>query len=234
MPPPRDDSPYRLIVEGPDDQWSIINLLRRHGYDWDDSRILRPFVQAAGGIDELLRPAGLSAAIKTCAKLGIVIDADLSASDRWSRTRTLFKQLGIPIPPIPDPAGVLVEHGKDGGKTLGIWMMPDNANPGILENFIAKLIPVDDGVREHADSSTRTACDLGAPLAHKDHMKGMVHAWLAWQNDPGMPFGSALNAKVLRHDSKEALAFVAWFQRLFATGALHSQRELSPTGSSAQ
>lgn len=46
-----------------------------------------------------------------------------------------------------------------------------------------------------------------------------------------MPFGIALNASILRHDSKEALAFVAWFQRLFATGALAPQQVLGATGS---
>jgi hypothetical protein len=37
MAEPPVSSPYRLFVEGPDDKWSIINLLARHGYDWENS-----------------------------------------------------------------------------------------------------------------------------------------------------------------------------------------------------
>jgi hypothetical protein len=93
--------------------------------------------------------------------------------------------------------------------------MPDNREPGILEDFLAKLVPEGDTCWLHAQQSTTRARELGAPLAGKDLSKGTIHAWLSWQEQPGLPFGQALTRRVLRHDSPDALDFVAWFRRLF-------------------
>lgn len=42
-----------------------------------------------------------------------------------------------------------------------------------------------------------------------------LHTWLAWQERPGIPFGTALEAQVFRHDTEDALRFISWFNRLF-------------------
>jgi hypothetical protein len=105
--------------------------------------------------------------------------------------------------------------GRGKQQRVGVWLMPDNREPGILEHFLAKLIPDGDGCWPHAEAATARARELGAPLAAKDAMKGILYTWLAWREEPGLPFGTALTARVLRHDSAEALAFVAWFNKLF-------------------
>ncbi|KFA91166.1 DUF3226 domain-containing protein, partial [Archangium violaceum] len=87
--------------------------------------------------------------------------------------------------------------------------------PGRVEEFIEKLIPQEDTVWPHAQATTTRAMELGARLSQRDHLKGAIHAWLAWQSDPGLPFGIALKAKVFDHDSPEALRFVAWFKQCF-------------------
>ena len=56
---------------------------------------------------------------------------------------------------------------------------------------------------------------LSGALAQKDQIKGRIHTGLAGQADPGLPFAPALTARILGHDSPEALRFVSWFQRLF-------------------
>jgi hypothetical protein len=97
----------------------------------------------------------------------------------------------------------------------GIWMMPDNLTAGALEDFLQRLVPAGDSCWQHADTSTKQARQLGAPLKENDCTKGAIHAWLAWQDPPGRPFGTALSASILKHDSPEALEFVSWFRRLF-------------------
>ncbi len=42
-----------------------------------------------------------------------------------------------------------------------------------------------------------------------------MHTWLAWQNKPGRPFGTAITARYLDADVPEATAFVAWLEKLF-------------------
>ncbi len=212
MPSPLKSSPYRLLVEGPDDQWSVINLLTRHSYAWDDSSVVRPYVHPTGGINPLLD--SLPVALKTYERLGLVVDADLSIGNRWVSVRTRLVDLGFAVPDAPLAGGLVVERTSD-GKRVGVWLMPDNVSPGILEDFLAKLIPAGDPSWSHAGLSTTTARGLGAPLQAKDQAKGAIHAWLAWREDPGQPFGTAITAHVLGHDSPEALLFVAWFRRMF-------------------
>lgn len=94
--------------------------------------------------------------------------------------------------------------------------MPDKATPGTLENFVSWLVPDGDPCWEHADTTTVEARRLGASCtAWRDHLKSQLHTWLAWQEVPGNPFGTALKARTFRHDSDVALRFVDWFRRLF-------------------
>lgn len=210
---PSTQSPYRLLVEGTDDKNSVIHLLASSGYRWDDDSQPRPFVQDMTGVDCLL--SSLDAHIKTHKWLGVVLDADDDIESRWKQLRDRFRGAGILLPDAPDRGGVVVE--ANGGRIAraGIWLMPDNALTGSLEHFLERLVPTADPVLEHARSATDRAIELGARLAQRQKTKGMLHAWLAWQEDPGIPFGTALKAKLFACDSTEAKAFVAWFRRLF-------------------
>lgn len=42
-----------------------------------------------------------------------------------------------------------------------------------------------------------------------------MHAWLAWQEEPGKPFGIALKAGYFDHQSPAADRFVDWFMQTF-------------------
>jgi hypothetical protein len=217
MPPPPKNSPYRLLVEGPDDQHAVTHLMKRHGFDWDDARLTRPFIESSKGVSELLDSTRRSTDAKSYSRLGLVIDADLKIAQRWAQVQGCFSHLGIQLPDAPEVGGTVVEVQQPGLKLtrLGFWLMPDNQQPGILEDFLSKLVPAGDPCWAYADEVTTQARTLGGRLAEKDHAKGRIHTWLAWQHNPGLPFGTALTAHVLGHDSPEATRFVAWFQRLF-------------------
>jgi hypothetical protein len=211
MAPDR-SSPYRLLVEGRDDKCSIINLLVRHGYDWDS--VPAPFVYDAEGIDSLLE--SLPPALKSHVRVEIVVDADLSLTDRWKSIRAILEANGIAGPRQPDPNGTVIPvTGLARLERVGIWLMPDNKVPGTLEDFLTRLVPAGDPCLPHAETSTQAALTLGAPLRPQNHSKGVIHAWLAWQEKPGQPFGKAINARTFDHETDEACAFVAWFRRLF-------------------
>ncbi|HEX7499224.1 MAG TPA: DUF3226 domain-containing protein [Polyangia bacterium] len=203
----------RLFVEGKDDLHSIINLLQRHGYDWNNSA-LAPFVHDSGGIEPLFEV--LPSALKTYFRVGVVIDADLSPTNRWVRLEAILKASGIALPSSPSRQGLVIPViGQARLERFGIWIMPNNEVAGALEDFLKGLVPEADTCWQHADTSTKQARVIGAPLKENDHAKGAIHTWLAWQDPPGQPFGTALNARILNHDSPEALGFVAWFKRLF-------------------
>jgi len=93
--------------------------------------------------------------------------------------------------------------------------MPDNSSPGTLESFLMGLIPQDDPTWSYAGEVVVEAQKLGARCKPKDRGKSTLHTWLAWQEEPGLPFGTALRAEFFLHDSAVARRFVEWFQRLF-------------------
>ncbi len=42
-----------------------------------------------------------------------------------------------------------------------------------------------------------------------------MRTWLAWQEEPGKPFGTAITARYLDADAPPAKALVDWMRRLF-------------------
>ncbi len=46
-----------------------------------------------------------------------------------------------------------------------------------------------------------------------------MHTWLAWQEEPGKPFGIALKAGYFDHQSPAADHFVDWFMQTFQFAA---------------
>ena len=91
--------------------------------------------------------------------------------------------------------------------------MPDNEEPGILENFLEKLISGDDPCWSHAHEATVRAGEIGAPF--QNYIKARLHTWLAWREPPGQPFGTAMTARCFQSDTDDALRFVDWFRRIF-------------------
>ena len=211
---PSKKAKHRLIVEGRDDQHAVIHLLKRHGIEWDDPSEDIPFIEDANGVSNMLTPDSVSANLKNYRRVGWILDADIHPTDRWRSIRRLMESSGLSVTETPEPDGTIIE-GLRSGSRVGVWLMPDNRSPGMLEDFLAKLVPATDTSWPLAEESTDQALELAAGIEVKDRSKGVIHAWLAWQKEPGLPLGTALTARILGHDSPESRSFVSWFKRLF-------------------
>jgi len=211
--PPLPESPYRLFVEGPDDKHTVIHLMARHGFNWDDESKVRPYVSEGGGIDGLLRtiPVVLKGPYE---RIGLVLDANADVGGRWKKVRDRVQRAGLTIPSSPEPGGTIVQ-GLRAESRIGVWLMPDNESPGNLEDFLSRLVSRDQPIWKYAGEATMEARQRGARCQEKDHVKSVIHAWLAWQEEPGLPFGTAIKAGTFEMDGEDARQFVAWFHRLF-------------------
>lgn len=209
----RKDGP-RLIVEGRDDKYAIINLMTAHGWRFPSTKA--PYIEDGkgyenlrAGIDELL----FVRSSPSITPIGIVVDADLDFGNRWQSIRSALIAVGFDPPAILPSAG-WIESGRNGPRAAGVWIMPNNESPGCLEDFLSLLIREGDPLWHHAVGSTDVAIDAhGAKVAPS--IKGAIYAWLAWQDPPGIPFGTALNATLLDPTNPNARSFVDWFNRLF-------------------
>ncbi|MEZ4314138.1 MAG: DUF3226 domain-containing protein [Polyangiaceae bacterium] len=100
-----------------------------------------------GGVEEMLRRPTLQAAAKSFDRLGILLDADLSPGDRWQSLRTSLRGL-LDLPEQPYPGGTIVDSPRTPGtgvSRLGVWLMPDNQSPGMLEDFLALRVALHSG-----------------------------------------------------------------------------------------
>src|SRR5438309_1556717 len=95
-------------------------------------------------------------------------------------------------------------------------MMPDNQAPGKIEDFARRLVKSsEEGLWAHAGQATSESTSKGAKFAPKDQIKAHIHAFLAWQDVPGVPMGLAITKQFLDADSADAKNFVGWLCRLF-------------------
>lgn len=207
------DSPSKpvLHVEGKDDEHAIVHLLIRNRID--SSQL--PWVEQAGSVENLLEQIEEAVMFGSERPVGLVLDADSPLSARWEAVRDRLRRVGVSPPDAPLAEGFIGSSAKYGTR-VGVWLMPDNQHDGKLETLLRTLVEENDPLIGHADTSTGTAKALGAKFSDPDREKAVLHAWLAWQKEPGKPYGTAITAQYFRrHDSPAALAFVTWFKLLY-------------------
>lgn len=208
--------PFKLLVEGKNDGAAIRGLLSRHGYFWDAPERGSVEVISHDGAPELLRAFPGKLKDSSTQRLGVVLDADERPAERWQSVCDRAAKVGVTLPAQPDPKGVVVQ-GALPGSWFGVWVMPNNVEPGELEHFLLDLIPATDPCKAFASEVAQQARRKyeGQGCSEDMHAKSQIHTWLAWQNPPGLPFGTALKERLLGHDTEVALAFCDWFYRLF-------------------
>jgi hypothetical protein len=206
-----------LHVEGKDDKHALINLLIRHGIDYDSKPWPAPYptVAAAGSIEDLLKIIPVAVKGSGNRPVGFVLDADTPLDQRWQAARDRLRRVAIDVPDRPPPEGFVAESSRYKSR-VGVWLMPDNEHDGTLEIFLRELIREPDPLIVHAESSTDEARRQGASFRDVDRLKAVIYAWLAWQHEPGRPYGQAIRARYFGQDSPAAARFVAWFRRLYA------------------
>ena len=125
-------------------------------------------------------------------RLGIVLDADEDAESRWIQLRERLRQAGFNgAPDQPATNETVIDFRNEFGNLLrlGVWIMPDNQLPGMLENFLGFLVPDGDAMLPHVDrflegipQADRLFSDSAAP-------KARIHAYLAVQKNQASRWG---------------------------------------------
>lgn len=208
-----------LFVEGPDDQHVVIHVLDRYGVsvELDSCRDWYPSIQVVPpgrNKDELLRIVTPMIEVGHAPRLGFLVDANSSLAATWKDLRERFLAASVSVPEgIPREGFVGVSDRY--GKRVGAWLMPDNEQPGAVEEFLMTLIPSDDSLWPYAREATEEAKGHGAEFPSRSFPKAALRTWLAWQETPGMPYGTAIRRQFFHAAGETADRFVDWFRRLF-------------------
>jgi hypothetical protein len=209
-------NPNQMIVEGWDDAHSVVGLMKHH-VDWPREEHLWPVhIHMGNGAEEILKDGVLTTYLRgsTVKIFGVMLDADAKPGGRYDSIRNLCAAIFPNLPKNLAKDGIVVENSA--GQRFGVWIMPDNATEGCLENFLKLLVPVEcKPVWDHAEDSLKNAKRLGCNLAGNDFVKAVLYTWLAWQETPGQSPGIALTKKVLDPTNPAATSFVDWFRKLY-------------------
>jgi hypothetical protein len=112
------------------------------------------------------------------------------------------------------PDGLLLT--QTGLPKFGVWIMPDNQTNGMLEYFIKFLIPDKDELLPIANDTLNQIEHKSLNKYKNLHRpKALIHTWLAWQEEPGSPMGSAITKRYLDTSSEICDKFVKWLSELF-------------------
>lgn len=200
-----------LMVEGTDDEYVVKHIcgVRELG----NIETIHPY----GGKDPLVEGIGARLKESDVVALGIILDADTDLQARWQSISDRLKQAGYPdTPGTPSPEGTVIPAPAASlFPRVGIWLMPDNRVPGILEDFLQFLVPVDDPLFAHVEHSLDTIPQAQCRFSELKKPKAKIHTWLAWQEEPGKPFGQAITARYLDPNLPGADTFASWLQRTF-------------------
>lgn len=200
-----------LLVEGRDDKFVLINICNRRG-------IPIPEIRPLDNVEKLLShiPVRLKDFNEEGDVVGVIVDADTNLTARWQAIQHAFEEAGYHgLPAIPDQDGTVIEPPY--GSILprsGVWVMPDNRTSGILENFLHFLIPQQPNAL--FDQVIASVDAIQSPrFTQNDKPKAIIHTWLAWQSNPGRPYGTAIKARFLDPDVPLVDVLVSWLERLF-------------------
>jgi len=214
-----------LLVEGTDDLHVLAHIFKAHGYEGKIT------IRQQEGVDKIKKrlnenifenlledlPVELKGSEVTA--IGIIVDADLDVKARWESLANRLKELNYEdVPDVPKAGGTICS-GKDLPK-LGVWLMPDNTLPGMLEDFVKLLVPDErKSLLEKAVEAIESIPKVERLFITEDSdktSKAQIHTYLAWQSRPGVPYGIAIREKFLKADSPETENLMNWIKELFS------------------
>lgn len=197
----------RLLVEGKDDKHVVWGLCEVYDVPQTFS------VEDAEGVDPLLDLFSVQLRGSGIERVGVVADADSEVASRWASIAGLLRSHGYQhVPPAPERGGTIVS--EPGKPVVGVWLMPDNTTAGMLEDFVAALVPAGDPLLQRAATAVDSIPDTERRFPPVRRSKALIHTWLAWQEEPGSPMGQAIGKRDLDGNAPAALGFLHWLRRL--------------------
>lgn len=192
-------------MEGPDDE-HVVSHIYAQTVGQPDFR-----VKKMSGVDRVGEAVEAQSKVPGRTALAVVVDADSNAGGRWHSIRHGLARADIEAPATLPPDGAIIPSTRRGQPTVGVWLMPDNAANGEVEDFVASLIADDDVVWP-------LAYDYIDRIPHDEQpskpSKARVHAWLAARAE-GARMGGAIGAGKFDLESDAAQAFTAWLRAVF-------------------
>lgn len=179
--------------------------------------------------DEKLLSEGIKSALLAngIQVVGIVLDADKPKDNPavQNRVDAIKYQLGMKKLLLNQSGTILKEtdlqssehHRVKRLQQFGFWLMPDNKNPGMLEDFLMKIVNKPEACIDLAtqciESVKKQNCHT-FKLAHSS--KAVIHTFLAWQDEPGNTLELSIKSGKFNKNAELSQKLIAWLKELFS------------------
>lgn len=222
-----------LLVEGTEDRDFFLVVLQHTGLknsvqiEPKTPRQLDAKIQS-DGVDNLLIALPLQLEKLKQAdgpdSLGIVVDADHATQDpscnfgftvRRNQVADVLAAHGWQ-PALTSLAKGEIFHNPDGLPDVGLWVMPDHQQDGMLEDFVMPLVVGAD--QKHLLSHAQATVDqLPVTLFNQQlhTTKAHIATWRAWQKPPGIRLGKLMLNGSLDTTLSPASEFIRWLNTVF-------------------
>lgn len=156
----------------------------------------------------------------TVTHLAVVVDADSDANGGGcqrtiDRVVNIVKPYGFTLVPDHSVAGVIFQH-DDGLADFGLWVMPNNCDEGMLEDWIKECIHSNEQqLFKHAEE---VVGELSAPKFEPIHRsKAEVATWMAWQKPPGHGLYRAVEDQLIDMKSELFEKLSVWLTHIYSS-----------------
>ncbi len=214
-----------LLVEGNDDEHVVRHLCKAHCIDVDFN--IEPVKgdpeldggEQGEGIEYLLDQVPIRLKESEVERVAVLVDADTNAQSRWEQLRDRLRKAGHEnVPDKPAEEGTIMDLTDDSETVrLGVWIMPNNRLPGMLEDFAALLVPEDDKMMPHVERFLDGIPSEDRLFTNAHLPKARIHSYLAVQKKPGQPLGVAVTARYLDAGRDVVQPFLTWLTETLIT-----------------
>lgn len=116
--------------------------------------------------------------------------------------------------PIEQTNGLIFKH-LDGTAKFGLWIMPNNQNEGMLEDFVKTCIKTEEQpLFSHAVSTVQ---EIPEQKFKSHHLaKAEVATWLAWQKEPGHGLYTSVKDSLLDENNDLFQQLSTWLKHIYS------------------
>jgi hypothetical protein len=151
-------------------------------------------------------------------RLAVIVDADSAANGGYQRTIDKVTEIVAPegyTLRSDHVAGLIFQH-DDGLADFGLWVMPNNCDEGMLEDWIKHCIhPDENNLFAHAETVVDTLPQTKFKPIHIS--KAEVATWLAWQKKPGHGLYRAIEENLIDTNSELFKELSDWLNYIYGS-----------------
>lgn len=210
-----------LLVEGESDRGFFELICKKLGLDNSvlvaEPKVLNGSHNTKEGVYKLLPNQLSQLSDGQIERLAVVVDADSEPNGGLEKTLARVSQIVEPLGYTLSAnfVGGLVYQHDDGLADFGLWVMPDNSQNGMLEDWIKQTIqPSEQALFSHA-ASVISALPKPTKFKAIHQTKAEVATWMAWQSKPGHGLYRAIEDGLLDENSQPYLDMSQWLSHIF-------------------